>query len=251
MGCVMTGALVLLRHGESTANRAGTFTGLLDVPLTARGEEQARQAGRLLAAHHEIPDLIVTSTLQRALHTADLVSDVLDRNIPTTAVWEFNERNYGALTGMTKVSARTGLGDAEYLRLRRSRDGRPAPMPLGAWFTLRQSPALRGLPRVAVQRTESLADVITRIQPVLHLRLVPAVAAGQTVLVVAHGNSLRALCACIDDLTDVELAGLNLPTGQPLLYRPNAAGALQPGGGEYLDPAAHHAAALVAAEGGT
>uniref|UniRef100_A0A942SXU9 2,3-bisphosphoglycerate-dependent phosphoglycerate mutase n=1 Tax=Neobacillus citreus TaxID=2833578 RepID=A0A942SXU9_9BACI len=108
----MTGAMVLLRHGESTANQAGIFTGLLDVPLTARGEEQARQAGRLLTAHGVMPDLIVTSTLQRALHTADLVSDVLGRDIPTTAVWEFNERNYGALTGMTKAAACAALGDA-------------------------------------------------------------------------------------------------------------------------------------------
>ncbi len=247
----MTGALVLLRHGESTANQAGTFTGLLDVPLTARGEEQARQAGRLLSSHGVVPDVIVTSTLERALHTADLVSDVLGRDIPTTAVWEFNERNYGALTGMTKAAARAALGDAEYMRLRRSRDGRPSPMPLVTWFTLRHSPALRGLPRAAVRRTEALSDVITRIQPVLHHQLLHAVGAGQTVLVVAHGNSLRALSACIDDLTDAELADLNLPTGQPLLYRPNTAGTLQPRGGEYLDPAAHHAAALVAAEGGT
>ncbi|MBA8992085.1 2,3-bisphosphoglycerate-dependent phosphoglycerate mutase [Curtobacterium pusillum] len=247
----MSGALVLLRHGESTTNQAGTFTGLVDVPLTSRGEEQARQAGRLLAAHHVIPDLILTSTLQRAVHTADLVSDVLGRDIPTTAVWEFNERNYGALTGMTKAAARAALGEVEYMRLRRSRDGRPAPMPLRQWLTLRRSPALRGLGRAAVRRTEALSDVITRIRPVLHDRLLPAVAAGRMVLVVAHGNSLRALCACIDDLSDAELAELNLPTGQPLLYRPNGAGSLQPRGGKYLDPASHHAAALVAAEGGT
>lgn len=247
----MTGALVLLRHGESTANQNGTFTGLLDVPLTARGEEQARRAGRLLASHGVMPDLVVTSTLQRSLHTADLVSDVLGRDISTTAVWELNERNYGALTGMTKAAALAALGRAEYTRLRRSRDGRPSPMPLVAWFALRQSPALRGLPRTAVRRTESLSDVIARIRPVLRNRLLPAVTAGRTVLVVAHGNSLRALCACIDGLSDAELADLNLPTGQPLLYRPNGAGSLQPRGGEYLDPAAHHAAALVAAEGGT
>lgn len=247
----MTGALVLLRHGESTANKAQTFTGLLDVPLTARGEEQARQAGRLLAEHHMIPDLIITSTLQRAVRTADLIRDVLGRDIPTTALWECNERSYGALTGQTKTAARASLGDGEYTRLRRSRGGRPAPMPLRQWLTLRRSPALRGLPRAAVRRTEALSDVIARIRPVLRCRLVPAVAAGRTVLIVAHGNSLRALCACIDDLSDAELADLNLPTGQPLLYRPNGAGSLQPRGGEYLDPAAHHAAALVAAEGGT
>lgn len=248
----MTGTLALLRHGESTANQAGIFTGLLDVQLTARGIQQARQAGLLLRTHRVMPDLIFTSTLQRAVHTADLVRDTLGTGAPTTAMWEFNERNYGALTGRTKAEARAELGDNQYTHMRRSRDGRPPEMSGDHWRALRQTPALRGLPEAAVRRTEALMDVIDRLTPVVRTRLLPALQSGQSVLIVAHGNSLRALCAVIDDLSDAELADLNLPTGQPLLYRmDDADNTLTPRVGAYLDPAAHDAAALVAAEGGT
>jgi len=247
----MSGALVLLRHGERAANQAGIFTGLLDIPLTARGETEARHAGQLLSAHRLLPDLIVTSTLRRARRTADLVREVLGEPIATRVLWELNERNYGALTGRVKTEVRAELGDDDYTQLRRSYDGRPAPMPPHQWFAIRRNPALQGLPPAAVQRTEALSDVCTRILPVLHDQLLPMVRADQTVLIVAHGNSLRALCTAIDDLTATELADLNLPTAQPLLYRLSTDGTLQPRGGEYLDPAAHHAAALVAAEGGT
>lgn len=248
----MTGLLVLLRHGESTANRDGTFTGLLDVPLTGRGELQAQQAGRLLRNQNVIPDKIFTSTLKRAVRTADIVQDTLDTRRPTTVLWELNERNYGALTGRTKADVRAALGEVEFIRLRRSRDGRPPQMPVGQWEELRATPALRGLPSTAVQRTEALNDVIDRLEPVLRTHILPALKSGEVVLVVAHGNSLRALCACIDGLTDAELADLNLPTGQPLLYRlTEPDGTLLPRGGTYLDPTAHDAAALVAAEGGT
>lgn len=111
--------LTLLRHGESTANEAGTFTGLLDVPLTHRGERQASAAGQLLRSNHITPDVVVTSTLRRAVRTAELVCDALGTQLPTEAVWQLNERNYGALTGMTKTDARRMLGDDEYVRLRR------------------------------------------------------------------------------------------------------------------------------------
>ncbi|OZD55601.1 phosphoglycerate mutase [Rhodococcus sp. 06-1477-1B] len=248
----MTGTLALLRHGESTANQAGIFTGLLDVQLTARGIQQARQAGLLLHAHRVVPDLILTSTLQRAVHTAELVRDTLGTDAPTTAMWQLNERNYGALTGCTKADARAELGDNQYAQVRRSREGRPPEMSGDQWRALRKTPALRGLPAAAVQRTEALVDVIDRLTPVVRTLLLPALQSGRTVLIVAHGNSLRALCAVIDDLSDAELADLNLPTGQPLLYRLDETdNTLEPRGGSYLDPAAHDAAALVAAEGGT
>ncbi|KTR10387.1 2,3-bisphosphoglycerate-dependent phosphoglycerate mutase [Curtobacterium luteum] len=247
----MGGQLVLPRHGESTANAAGTFTGLLNALLTDRGEHQARAAGRLLRAHGIVPNWIITSTLHRARRTAELVSEVLGREAPTDAWWELNERNYGALTGATKTTARAQLGDAAYMRLRRSVDGRPAPMPLHTWWTLRTSPTLRHAPTAAIRRTETLRDVIDRTGPVLVARVLPAVRAGATVLVVAHGNSLRAVCTHIDHLSDAEVADLNLPTGQPLRYRITPTGALAPRGGEYLDPEALDAAALVAAEGGT
>ena len=250
VGCIVTGRLLLLRHGESTADAAGTFTGILDVPLTRRGAEQAEAVGAMLRRSGIIPDLTLTSTLQRTVHTAELVSDVLGRDIPTEALWQLNERNYGALTGMTKADARAALGDRAFTSIRRSRAGRPPAMPVRTWLELRSMPALRALPAAAVRRTESLADVIDRVRPVLTGWISPALQAGRTVLVVAHGNSLRALCGVVDDLTDAELEGLNLPTGQPLLYRLQPDGALSPRGGAFLDPAAHDAAALVAAEGG-
>ncbi|MDP4332414.1 2,3-diphosphoglycerate-dependent phosphoglycerate mutase [Curtobacterium sp. A7_M15] len=243
---------MLLRHGESTANEAGTFAGLLDVPLTPHGEQQASAAGRRLRSEHITLDVVVTSTLRRAVRTAELVCDALETQLPTEAVWQLNERNYGALTGMTKTDARQTLGDDEYMRLRRSRTGTPPPMSLLLWEELRSSSALRGLPNGGLRRTEALSDVIEGVRPVLYDRLLPMVRAGRSVLVVAHGNSLRALCACIDDLTDSELERLNLPTGQPVQYHLAATGVLVPRGGAFLDPvAAQLVAALVAAEGGT
>ncbi|MCM3522613.1 2,3-diphosphoglycerate-dependent phosphoglycerate mutase [Curtobacterium sp. P97] len=248
----MTGTLTLLRHGESTANEAGTFTGLLDVPLTPHGRRQASAAGWLLRSNHITPDVVVTSTLRRAVRTAELVCDALGTQLPTEAVWQLNERNYGALTGMTKTDARYRLGDDEYMRLRRSRTGTPPPMSLQLWEELRSSSALHGLPDGALRRTEALSDVIERVRPILQERLLPRLRAVRSVLVVAHGNSLRAFCACIDDLTDPELEQLNLPTGQPVQYHLAPTGALVPRGGAFLDPvAAQHAAALIAAEGGT
>lgn len=247
----MTGVLVLLRHGESTANRANRFTGLLDVPLTGRGEHQARAAAALLQVHGIVPDIAFTSTLQRAVRTSELVRATLGSDYPAEQVWQLNERNYGALTGQTKTQARAELGDVEFGRLRRSLRGRPPAMSLRLWVALRCSPALRGLPAVAVRRTEALSDVVDRLRPVLLERLLPLVREGQIVLVVAHGNSLRALCACIDHLSEQELEALNLPTGQPLRYDLDPTGAFSPRGGLYLDPTASDAAAAVAAEGGT
>lgn len=247
----MTGHLILLRHGQSTANAAGTFTGLLDVPLTSAGEAQATQAGITLRDAGMLPDLVLTSTLRRAAHTVDLVTDALGLDVLVEQLWHLGERNYGALTGMTKTRARTELGDAQFQSLRRSLHGRPPAMPLSLWFSLRMSPALRRAPVNAVGRTESLADVVTRIRPVLYARIGPALLEGRTVLVVAHGNSLRALCLLLDALTEPEVEALNIPTGQPLLYRLEAGQGFVPRGGDYLDPSAREAAARVAAEGGT
>ncbi len=247
----MTGRLILLRHGQSTANAAGTFTGLLDVPLTAVGEAQATQAGKVLRDAGERPDLVLTSTLRRAVHTVDLVTDALRLDVPVEQLWQLGERNYGALTGMTKSRARRELGDTQFQLLRRSLHGRPPAMPLSLWFSLRMSPAFRRAPVKAVGRTESLADVVTRIRPVLHARIMPALVDGQTVLVVAHGNSLRALCLLLDALTEAEVEALNLPTGQPLMYRLESGRGFVPRGGDYLDPSAGEAAARVALEGGT
>ncbi|TSD11620.1 2,3-diphosphoglycerate-dependent phosphoglycerate mutase [Curtobacterium sp. KBS0715] len=247
----MTGQLVLLRHGQSTANAAGTFTGLRDVALTERGVAEATRAGSLLLRAGFSPDLVLTSALERAFHTAELVTEVLASDVPIESTWRLNERNYGALTGMSKQNAQAALGAEQFFAVRRTRTGRPPRMSIRAWLALRRTPALRGLPWAAARRTETLSDVIRRVQPVLSDRITPALRDGQTVLVVAHGNSLRALCACIDGLTDGELADLNLPTGEPLIYQFDGDGGFCPRGGEYLHPAARAAAAAVAAEGGT
>lgn len=247
----MNGSLVLLRHGESTANASGTFTGLLDPPLTDEGVAQAKAAGALIGEHGLVPDIAFTSRLQRTIRTAELVSSVLGATFPTEQLWELNERNYGSLTGRTKAQVREQLGEEAFSHLRRSLHGRPPAMSDGLWSRLNRSPALRGLPPIAVRRSEALSDVVDRLRPVLRDLIVPPVQSGRTVLVVAHGNSLRALCVCIDHLTDPELETLNLPTGQPLRYDLDADGALSPRGGIYLDSTAPVAAAAVAAEGGT
>ncbi|MFD2338708.1 2,3-bisphosphoglycerate-dependent phosphoglycerate mutase [Clavibacter michiganensis subsp. tessellarius] len=245
------GLLVLLRHGESTANAAGIFTGLQDVPLTRQGVAEARRAGSAMARQGIRPDLVLTSTLQRSIHTAEVVTDVLGLDVRTEQRWELNERNYGALTGMTKAHARTVLGEERFFAVRRTRTGRPPRMSVTAWMRLRRTPALRNLPWAAVRRTEALADVILRVQPFLVAQVLPELRLGRTVVLIAHGNSLRAVCACVDELTDGELAQLNLPTAQPLMYRFDAATGFGPRGGEYIDPDAQEAAAAVAAEGGT
>lgn len=181
----------------------------------------------------------------------ELVTDALGTDILVEQLWQLGERNYGALTGMTKSQARGELGDAQFQSLRRSLRGRPPSMTLSLWFSLRMSLAFRRTPVKAVGRTESLSDVVTRIRPVLHERIMPALREGRTVLVVAHGNSLRALCLLLDALTEAEVEALNLPTGQPLMYRFGAGRGFVPRGGEYLDPSAGEPAARVAAEGGT
>ncbi|MBA8792875.1 2,3-bisphosphoglycerate-dependent phosphoglycerate mutase [Friedmanniella endophytica] len=247
----MTGQLVLLRHGQSTANAAGIFTGLRDAALTEKGITEATRAGSLLLHAGIRPDHLLTSTLERALHTAEIVTDLLGRGAPIESTWRLNERNYGALTGMSKQGAKAALGTEEFFAMRRTRTGRPPRMSICAWLALGRTPALRGLPWPAVRRTESLLDVIRRVRPVLSDCIIPLLRDGRSVLVVAHGNSLRALCACMDDLTDGEIADLNLPTGEPLLYRFDGDGGLCPRGGQYLHPAARAAAAAVAAEGGT
>lgn len=247
----MTGQLILLRHGQSTSNAAGTFTGLLDVPLTPRGEMEAAHAADLLCSSHIRPDQIVTSVLSRAVHTARIIADTLGLQAPIEWMWQLNERNYGALTGRAKADVLREFGAEAYMVTRRSLRGRPPEMTETMWQVLRNSPALRGLPAQAVRRTESLQDVVDRISPILVHRFLPAVQHGQTLLVVAHGNSLRALVSCLDELTEEQVQALNLPTGEPLRYWWSKTRGWSPRHGAYLDPSAVRAAAAIAAEGGT
>ncbi|PYI65068.1 2,3-diphosphoglycerate-dependent phosphoglycerate mutase [Arthrobacter livingstonensis] len=246
------GTLVLLRHGESVLNAAGRFTGLLDPPLTARGRCEAKDAARLLAEAGLLPTAIFSSTLVRATETADIVARTLGMAQQPVRLWKLNERNYGSLTGRSKAELRTEFGEDVLHCWRRTLYGTPPTMDQLALGKLRRSPALAGVPAGAVLASESLIAVSKRVGEVwLHV-LRPLVLEGETVLCVGHGNSLRALCFLLDELSEAEVEALNIPTGQPLLYRFDGWALPFLRGGRYLNPlAARTAAEQVAAEGGT
>lgn len=247
----MSGTLLLMRHGESVFNAAEVFTGLLDVGLSTHGEEQARAAGRLLREEGLLPERIWTSPMRRSALTTVLVREELGiEDVPVTSTWRLAERDYGSLTGVPKVEARERYGPDGYITVRRTLDGSPGPAAAEHVATWTERPYREegsGLPEPGAG--ETLRDVIARVGP-LWPELRAVIAAGSTALVVAHGNSLRALCAVLDDLTPEEMQDLNIPQGQPLVYR-WVDGGLEPRGGRYLDPAAHLAVARIAREGGT
>lgn len=246
------GTLILVRHGQSTANQDGTFTGILDVDLTPLGCSESRDAGERLKAGALLPDAVFTSTLRRAIDSTRLILDVLGSSVAPKENWRLNERNYGALTGRTKSDVLRDFGREQLTIWRRMIDGTPPPLSEDASARLRADPPFSQLPAEALIRAESLRSVISRVHPFLEDRVMPRLRRGNTVLVVAHGNSLRAVCAILDDLTDEEVRDLNIPTGQPLLY--TLAHGLRPAprGGHYLDPVASTAAALaLASQGGT
>ena len=250
-GHMSDGTLILMRHGESVYNAAHVFTGLLDVDLSARGQEQARAAARVLRAEGLVPERIRTSPMRRSAATTALVRDELGLDdVPVSSTWRLAERDYGSLTGVPKVEARERYGPQGYITVRRTLDGSPGPATAEHAATWTERPYTEegsGLP--APGAGETLRDVIERVEP-LWPELRAVVAVGGTALVVAHGNSLRALCAVLDELSPQEMQDLNIPPGQPLVYRWDG-GRLVPRGGEYLDPAAHLAVEVIAREGGT
>jgi 2,3-bisphosphoglycerate-dependent phosphoglycerate mutase len=230
------GTLVLLRHGQSEWNAKNLFTGWVDVPLSARGEREAVRSGELLTEVGPLPDVVHTSLLRRAISTAHLALDVADRHwIPVRRDWRLNERHYGALQGMDKAQIRQKYGPEQYERWRRSYDTRPPAIEPGSEFSQHGDPRYAG---ITVPTTESLADVLARMLPYWREAVVPELRAGRTVLVVAHGNSLRALIMHLDRIEAQRIAQLNVPTGIPLRYEFDDQ--LQPitPGGTYLDPAA-------------
>ncbi|GMA31541.1 2,3-bisphosphoglycerate-dependent phosphoglycerate mutase [Litorihabitans aurantiacus] len=256
------GRVVLVRHGESVANAAGMFTGVLDVPLSERGVREAHRAAELVAATGIRFDLALTSELERAWATADVLasSDSAGPHLPPVErTWLLNERTYGALTGRTKADVCAEVGETQFLAWRRSVRVPPPAMGDDAFRELAESPLFRRLPAEALVRTESLADVMVRVGRLWRERVDPVLRRGGSVLLVAHGNSLRALCGVVDALDDVEIQQLGLPTGHPLLYELDPDGAERDGllvplvrGGVYLDePAALAAAERLAREGGT
>ncbi|GHE98195.1 2,3-bisphosphoglycerate-dependent phosphoglycerate mutase [Amycolatopsis deserti] len=241
------GTLVLLRHGQSTWNAENLFTGWVDVPLSELGQQEARKGGELLAESGLLPDVVHTSLLRRAISTANIALDVADRHwIPVRRDWRLNERHYGALQGKNKKQVRDEFGEEQFMLWRRSYDVPPPPIERGSEFS--QDTDVRYGPDAPL--TECLKDVVARLLPYWDSAIVPDLRAGKTVLVAAHGNSLRALVKHLDGISDDAIAGLNIPTGIPLRYDLGAD--LKPvnPGGTYLDPeAAAEAAAAVANQG--
>ncbi|WP_190820518.1 phosphoglyceromutase [Saccharopolyspora pogona] len=246
----MTATLVLLRHGESTWNAENLFTGWVDVPLSEKGETEAKRGGVLLRESGVLPDVLHTSLLRRAISTANIALDVADRHwIPVRRDWRLNERHYGALQGKNKKQTLETYGEEQFMLWRRSYDTPPPEIELGSEFGQDADPRYADL-GAGLPRTECLKDVVARLLPYWESAIVPDLRAGRTVLVAAHGNSLRALVKHLDGISDSDIAGLNIPTGIPLRYDLDTE--LKPinPGGTYLDPeAAATAAAAVANQG--
>ena len=243
--------LVLLRHGESDWNAKNLFTGWVDVDLTAKGEAEARRGGELIAGAGLLPDLCHTSVLRRAIRTSVLALDVAERLwIPVQRSWRLNERHYGALQGKDKKQTLDEYGEEQFMLWRRSYDTPPPPIADDDPYAQTADARYAALPPELRPRTECLADVVARMLPYWYDAIVPDLRTGRTVLVAAHGNSLRALVKHLDGISDEAIAALNIPTGIPLVYRLGAdLRPLEPGG-EYLDPdAAADSIAAVANQG--
>src|ERR1700756_1676608 len=244
-----TATLVLLRHGESDWNALNLFTGWVDVGLTEKGRAEAVRSGELLTDHGLMPDVLYTSLLRRAITTADLALDAADRLwLPVKRSWRLNERHYGALQGLNKAETKEKYGEEQFMKWRRSYDVPPPPIEEGSKCSQDSDPRYADIGGGPL--TECLADVVVRFLPYYTDVIVPDLRVGRTVLIAAHGNSLRALVKYLDGMSDDEVVGLNIPTGIPLRYDLDAS--LQPvvRGGEYLDPeAAAAGAAAVASQG--
>jgi len=208
--------IVLLRHGESVWNRENRFTGWTDVDLSGTGVEEARAAGRLLAAEGFEFDLAFTSVLKRAVRTLWLALEEMDRVwLPVEKHWRLNERHYGALQGLDKAEMAAKFGEAQVLAWRRSYDTPPPALAPDDPRHEARDPRYAG---VTVPLTECLKDTVARVLPCWNESIAPAVRAGRRVLVAAHGNSLRALIKHLDGVSDADIVGLNVPTGAPLVY---------------------------------
>lgn len=208
--------LILLRHGQSQWNLENRFTGWWDVDLTARGEDEARAAGALLKARGMLPTIAFTSLQTRAIRTLHLALEAAGRVwIPETKDWRLNERHYGGLTGLDKAETAARHGDEQVRIWRRSFDIPPPVLEAGSPFDLAGDPRYAGIP---IPNTESLKDTIARVLPYYESAIAPALAAGETVLIAAHGNSLRALVKHLSGISDAEITGLEIPTGQPIVY---------------------------------
>jgi 2,3-bisphosphoglycerate-dependent phosphoglycerate mutase len=245
----MTYTLVLLRHGESVWNAKNLFTGWVDVDLSDKGRAEAVRGGELLVAEGLLPDVVHTSVLRRAITTANLALDAADRHwIPVRRHWRLNERHYGDLQGKDKKQTMEQFGEAQFMLWRRSYDVPPPPISADNQYSQAGDPRYAGLD-AEMPETECLKDVVVRMLPYWQDVITKDLRARRTVLVAAHGNSLRALVKHLDKISDEDIAGLNIPTGIPLRYELDDD--LEPVSKAYLGDAeaAERAAAAVAAQG--
>jgi 2,3-bisphosphoglycerate-dependent phosphoglycerate mutase len=229
--------LIVLRHGQSEWNAAGVFTGWANAHLTGHGEDEATRAGALLAEHGVLPAFAHTSLQRRTIRTADLALAAADRDwIPVRRSWRLNGRHYGALQGRRKAEVLATYGEEKFTLWRRSWDVSPPELDPEAAHSQFTDPRYGGLPPEARPSAESLADVTSRLLPYWYDAIVPDLRAGGCVLVVSHGNTLRALVKHLEGIPEDQIAEVDIPTGIPLVYalgpdlRPDALG------GQYLDP---------------
>ena len=230
--------LILLRHGESEWNAKNLFTGWVDVRLSQKGEAEAKRGGELLKERGLLPDVVHTSLLRRAIATSQIALDAADRQwIPVHRSWRLNERHYGALQGKDKAQTLAQYGEEQFQLWRRSFDVPPPAIDDKDEFSQAGDPRYADLGS-QMPKTECLKDVVDRLIPYLVGEITADLDAGKTTLVVAHGNSIRAIVKHIDCISDTDIAGVNIPTGIPLFYEFDDAFEPIKKGGEYLDPEA-------------
>ncbi|HMY08935.1 MAG: phosphoglyceromutase [Nocardioidaceae bacterium] len=242
--------LVLLRHGESEWNAKNLFTGWVDVALTDKGRGEATRGGEQLREADILPDVVHTSLQRRAITTAHLALDAADRHwIPVRRSWRLNERHYGALQGKDKKQTLDEYGEEQFMTWRRSFDTPPPPIADDDPFSQVGDPRYAEL-GAQLPKTECLKDVIKRLLPYWEESVIPDLREHKVTLIAAHGNSLRAIVKHLDDISDSDIAGLNIPTGMPLVYELDRNFKPIEKGGRYLDPQAAAAAAAAVANQG-
>jgi 2,3-bisphosphoglycerate-dependent phosphoglycerate mutase len=239
----LTGKLVLVRHGQSVWNVANLFTGWTDVDLSEEGHREATEAGRQLLLDDIVIDVAFTSVLKRAIRTLWIMLDQMDRMwLPVERSWRLNERHYGALQGLNKAQTVAQYGEAQVKIWRRSYDIPPPPLAVNDKRHPRFDPRYANIDSSLLPATESLKDTLERVLPIWESRISSDLLAGRNVLIVAHGNSLRAMVKMLDNMPEAQIVELNIPTGVPLLYELDAQ--LKPIASRYLgDPGAIAAAA--------
>ena len=246
----MSYKLILLRHGESEWNAKNLFTGWVDVELSERGLQEAARGGQLLKEANLLPDVLHTSLLKRAINTADIALKNCGRTgIPTKRSWRLNERHYGALQGKDKAATLKEYGEEQFQLWRRSFDVPPPAIADDDQYSQKNDPKYANLGEL-LPKTECLKDVVARVVPYLTGEITEDLKLGKTVLITAHGNSIRAIVKYLDAISDTDIAGVNIPTGIPLLYELNEKFEPITKGGRYLDPEAAKAAITAVANQG-